>query len=408
MTYRSNIWKLAGFWFFQGLIFAYIIERLFGVERGLSIQDMVWVEITYGVVYVLLEVPTGAIADRWSRRNLLIGAAFFVFFEMWFLVFAEGLSLFLASSVSAAIAGVLVSGTFNALLYDSLKADGLAHTYEKTKARINFIDATAGISGALVGSLVAARYGLTAPYVLSLGSVVIGFLFALTIKDPPIRTSTGEVGFWKHMTGAAKFAFGHAQLRSVILFAAIVASAWVYVDEYWQLYASAVAFPVILFGLYGVSHQGGAALSSLFVDRFKERLTYRHAFGAGLVISIACITFAALIHSPWSLIPLLVMNAAFYVLEPLWSGFLHHRTPSEMRATVESVQSLVLHVAGALVGLAFGWIATRWSIFAGFGFLAAVLAAYLPYYLLTSRRFEGKAETEEEHPVDETPLFRED
>ena len=37
---KANIWKMKAYWFCHSLIFAYVIERLFGLERGLNVQKI--------------------------------------------------------------------------------------------------------------------------------------------------------------------------------------------------------------------------------------------------------------------------------------------------------------------------------------------------------------------------------
>ncbi|WP_245596731.1 hypothetical protein [Shimazuella kribbensis] len=41
----QNIWKLRFFCFFQGLIPAYVIERLFWEHRGMTVIQVVYTEI---------------------------------------------------------------------------------------------------------------------------------------------------------------------------------------------------------------------------------------------------------------------------------------------------------------------------------------------------------------------------
>ncbi|MDK2931206.1 MAG: hypothetical protein PWR07_1337 [Bacillota bacterium] len=79
---RANISKLYAFWFFHNLVFAYVIERLFWAGRGITIPQVVYLEILYSVVVFLLEVPTGALADRFGRKPMMILGAVFSFGEM--------------------------------------------------------------------------------------------------------------------------------------------------------------------------------------------------------------------------------------------------------------------------------------------------------------------------------------
>lgn len=72
MNDLSNIRKLYVIRFFHNLIPAYVIERLFWEQRGMSIQMVVYTEIIFAVTVVLLEVPTGIIADKWGHSLSLL------------------------------------------------------------------------------------------------------------------------------------------------------------------------------------------------------------------------------------------------------------------------------------------------------------------------------------------------
>ena len=121
---KANIYKLYLYYFFHNLIFAYVIERLFALERGLTIQQMVYLEIIYAAIVLGLELPSGAFADRWSRKNIVIICSIFYFFEFFVLIFAYDFSIFVLSILCAAVGGALASGTINSMFYDSLKMLG--------------------------------------------------------------------------------------------------------------------------------------------------------------------------------------------------------------------------------------------------------------------------------------------
>jgi len=88
MNYIQNVWKLYAIRFFHNLIPAYVIERLFWEQRGMTIQMVVYTEIIYAVTVVLLEIPTGIIADKWGRKKMVVLNAFFGCCEFLILVFA--------------------------------------------------------------------------------------------------------------------------------------------------------------------------------------------------------------------------------------------------------------------------------------------------------------------------------
>jgi MFS family permease len=159
MNYKLNIWKLYAIRFFYNLIPAYVIERLFWEQRGMTIQMVVYTEIIFAVTVVLLEVPTGIIADKWGRKQMIVLSTLLECFMFLILVFATEFWHFAAAIFLAGIARSASSGSENAMLYDSLLQNGQEQAFEKYLGRLNVCDFTAAIIAALCGSLLASRYG---------------------------------------------------------------------------------------------------------------------------------------------------------------------------------------------------------------------------------------------------------
>lgn len=146
---RNNIWKLYAIRFFHNLIPAYVIERLFWEQRGMTIQLVVYTEIIYAITVVLLEIPTGIIADKWSRKKMIMVEAFFGCLELLILVYATEFWHFAAAIFLAGIGRSAGSGAENALLYDSLLSSGDEQSFEKCLGRLNAWDFSAAILAAL-------------------------------------------------------------------------------------------------------------------------------------------------------------------------------------------------------------------------------------------------------------------
>lgn len=399
----SNVWKLYAYWFFHSLIFAYAIERLFGLERGLTIQQMVYLEILYAAMVTLLEVPTGALADRWSRKNLMILSAFFVFFEFLVLIFAFSFRVFALSTLCAAIGGALASGTSNAIFYDSLKAVRKENQYEKVLGRNHFFDRLAGMIAAIIGGFTAARFGLTFNYWLSLIGVAIAFFITFSLYEPKNRTSTGENKFWQLIKEAYNFLRFQPAIQFVLLYGVIIASTWIYLDEYWQIYLKEIHIPLAFFGIFSVGAQLFDSLGGLLAPHLKSRLSYRAIFSILVIASGLSVLFAAMIHTWYGAVLLLGIHMVSGIIRPLVSGYLHHRTASYYRATVDSFQALAMRLSSIIVGLIFGYFATRFSIFVGFRVLSFILIAYALFYLTLQFKFvKENSMTPRSHDKEET------
>jgi predicted lysophospholipase L1 biosynthesis ABC-type transport system permease subunit len=76
------------------------------------------------------------------------------------------------------------------------------------------------------------------------------------------------------------------------------------------------------------------------------------------------------------------------VVDPLVSGYLHHRTRSDIRATVDSFQSLGKRAIVLAVGIAFGYVSSVSDVAIGFVFLGMVCFLFLILFLKNIKNLE--------------------
>src|SRR5262245_46514321 len=131
-AYRANIprfylYRLAdGFQLWVPIWVVYLQQ-----QRGLSLAQVTLLDGPFWVAMVLAEVPTGAIADHWGRKqSLLLGALSYTV-----AIFIFGISttfwLLLGSYLVWAVAMTLQSGADTAFLYDTLAELGRDREFRK-------------------------------------------------------------------------------------------------------------------------------------------------------------------------------------------------------------------------------------------------------------------------------------
>ncbi|MDF2674672.1 MAG: transporter [Clostridiales bacterium] len=386
---RSNIWKIYAYWFSHSLIFAYVIERLYWAGRGITVQQVVYTEIIYAATVIILEVPSGALADKWSRKNMMVINAVLHFVEFLMLIYANRFWHFALIVFLSGIGKAMSSGTSNAILYDSLKLINEEDKFEKLLGRVNFFDYSSGLIAALVGSYVAYRAGLVSVYWLSLISVGMSIVIAISIREPKIITQidTEEVHYLGIIKNAYSFLKNEPTIRFILLLGIIIGASMVYVDEFWQIYISEIKIPVIYFGIISGIRSLSSSIFGVIAYRIKKWFSYKTIFTVTLLIYVGALVLTGYVKNIFGLIPLAAAFSVFGVIEPLVSGYLHHRTDSSCRATVESFQSLVYRGFSIILGLAFGFFSTNYSIFHGFRFLGFFSLAYFIYYFLNRRKY---------------------
>jgi predicted MFS family arabinose efflux permease len=385
------------FRFFSNLIPAYVIERLFWEERGMTIQLVVYTEIIFALTVVLLEIPTGVMSDRWGRKNMLILSAVLGCCEFLFLLFANRFWHFAGIVFLAGIARSLSSGSEDALLYESLKQQGSASDFERQLGRLNFVDLTASILAALSGGWLASRFELELNYRLSLLSAAAALIIAFLLKEP-LRTESGsaeadeKIPFVRYVKDAIHFFRARPTVCWVVFSGMVCGAALGYIYEFWQLYADRLGIPVVLFGWLSTSLMLLQMPGNLLAHWLARQLPYRFLIIAILSIFTCGFAWIASSRSPFGLIAMLVVCLSAGVMSPLVTGYLHHRIESGARATIGSFQSLGENLVHILTGLGFGFFASRFDVFGGYGFIACLCGAFTAWYAASTHRWKDRAQ----------------
>jgi hypothetical protein len=175
----------------------YPLYPLLFADSGLSGGQIASLFVLWSATSILLEVPTGALADVVSRRALLLVGALLpaIGFGLW--TFAPSYTAFAAGFVLWAGGGALRSGTLEALVHDELAAIGAESEYQRLSARAY----TASIATMLVGTASAGPLfvwgGYRAVGVVSVVTTIAAGLVALTFPARPKVTPA------EHPTAAA-------------------------------------------------------------------------------------------------------------------------------------------------------------------------------------------------------------
>lgn len=373
MDYSKNVYKLYFIIFFHNLIPAYVIERLFWEQRGMTVFMVVLCEVIYAATIVVLEIPSGILADKIGRRLLLIFSAILSTVEIVLLLFSHSFVGFALVSFLAGISGSCSSGAFNALLYDSLLASNQQSLFERTLGRINALDFSAAVIAALSGSVLAKFYGFEFNYMLSVVSMFIALGFTLSLNETPkAKKTAGKETFGAYFKGAVAFYINNSRLAFMVINAMAIGACINYIDEFWQLYLRDVGFSVMFFGVFSAMSLliriPGSLISAYLISRFKEENII------AFVLAMASVGFftAGIFPGPFGIAAIVLIFLASGVVDPLISGYIHHHVESDIRATVDSFQSLGKRALVLVVGLGFGYIASRASVAIGFVFLGGI------------------------------------
>ena len=378
VKYKKNIILLYAFTFFDGFILAYVIERLFWAERGMSITMVVATEIIYGISVAVFELPSGLLADKFGRKKLLIVAGFLAFIEMILIYNAHGFWWFAVAVFLGGISTAMESGSLQAIMYDSLAAEGKDNNYEAVYGRFRAIATAGSVMAAFLGAYTAYHMGMELNYQISTGSKLAAFLLLLFLTEVPTGTwkDREEVLTLKdYYREVRAFLKNNSMLFLYCMNGLVLGACWNYVDEFWQLLMQEVNIPVLYFGGILVLYSVFTIPGNLLVQRLKRKINYTLFFGLIPFLYGGGFILIGHLRSYLVLLPLIFLGSWHGFVEPLLSGCIQHHTKSSVRATMESVFSFILRIVSVFVGLLFSLYADR-SIFKGYQVLGLIAIGF--------------------------------
>jgi MFS family permease len=310
-------------------------------DSGLSDASISVLLTIWSLTAVVFEVPSGAIADRFSRRSCLVAsgllhacayASWVLFPSFW--GFAAGFVLW-------GLGGTLTSGAFEALLYDGLAANGDAELYGRLNARVDTITLVAQVPVAVLATFLFSLGGYDLAGWVSVAMCLASSVIALRFPEPPRGSSEDDVGYLDTLRTGLREA---VPIKRAVLAVALVYAIDAF-EEYFTLLVQDWHVPTVWVPLAttGVPLLGaaGAALGG--------RLRFRGwvLFASGLVLIAA-----AVLAVPAAIVLLGLFYGLYRFVLVQVETELQHRIESEARATVTSVAAIGSEfVAFAIYGL---------------------------------------------------------
>lgn len=191
-------------WFATALPLALSVLLVQG--RGLSLSEIGLVMGIYSLTVVLLEVPTGGLADAAGRKRVALLAYALQAVSSVLLLLAFSFPAFLVAMLVYGAGRALSSGSLDAWFVDELQGANPDVDLQPALARVETISLFALGAGTLAGSLLPALFAalpadgtavwtpLATPLVAALG-VRIVLLFAITLLVHESRTAAQQTGW---------------------------------------------------------------------------------------------------------------------------------------------------------------------------------------------------------------------
>lgn len=370
--------------------------RIFITDQQVGLLDGVAFAIG-----LIAEVPSGALADRFGRDNILrIGQAL-VGFGILFQGVGSSFTAFLIGQSIMMIGISFVSGADEALFFENLKFDRASSAWKKLLIRGSQAALTATLFATVVGGALH-TVNPRIPWFLTGVSFLIATIIVFPISDTRERVSRKT--FFKEIREyITDIKDGFAEFRlpklSIYLPLIITVQGLFYATGYGLL-------KIILLGRFGFSPFLGAVAVAVcglitilllsmmhkYADEFSEKKVLSLialSAAAGLILSLADIGL-------WGFVVILVLYVGEYLLQPFMSEIINYHAPERHRATVLSVSTFARSLPYVLLAPLIGYLSTNGKLNYFLIVWPTLIVASLLFYL-KRKQTDSKIEV----PVDD-------
>lgn len=361
VKYQNNTKIYYSYSVFTNLLIIGPILTMFLLHKGLDFTQIMTLQAISGIGVVLLEVPTGAVADLVGRKLSIILGSSCMALSLLIYVFGQNFIIFACAELMFSLGMSFKSGADTALLYDSCKALGEEEMFKKYQGKAYAFTLMAQIPGSILAGYLY-EINISLPMLISCTFMIITIIITLFFKEIPVYHSHEKPSYFAQIKDSAIYIKNHKKVKAIIIF-----TMFFYIffrSSYWfyQPYFNSVEIEIKYFGYIFALFNLVAALSSKNSHYFMEKTKGKTLISFCLLL---CISFTLLgFVKHWiGIIFILIQQVVRGVYRPTIMKYINKNIPSQKRATIISVQSLLQNLVIVILFPLIGMLMDRVNIF---------------------------------------------
>jgi len=383
-----NIRYFIAFRLFFNSRFYYPVFAILFLDFGLTLERFAILNTIWAATIVIMEVPSGALADVFGRVKLLRISGWLMVLEMALLCFAPTgnieilFIIFIFNRICSGAAEAAASGADESLAYETLLKYSAQGQWSKVLARQMRVTAIGSMVAMILGAAlydpavvqrlsnllgmhvtITQDISLRIPLILTLffafGTLISTYRMEETSTNLACQTGSLKIccqsiassfkviykaGFW-----IWRQPFASVIILSGLVFDHVTRIVITLGSQYFRL----IKIPEATFGVIGAAMAGvGICVASLAENLAERRSPMFNCCIIGGLTLFGLIGVS--VFFPWvGLVPVLALTVALALVHFILSNYLNRITDSHQRATVLSFKGLAFNLAYGLGGMLF-------------------------------------------------------
>lgn len=395
MNLKSQLRKLNAFGFSACLRITDAVWVVFLISRGFSLWQVGVAEGLFHIVALLFEIPSGMAADLIGRRRSLAVAGLCGMVSALLMAFTHSFFGVCLSMVFSSLACSFISGSDEALLYDSLLQNGKEDDYLSVSAKYTQIQ-NLGTTLSNFATLLGSFLSYVGFYLLDAIVCLVRICTALSLTEPTVTETQKnrqenpfkdlKNRFTEHVSIAFHFLRSNPAAAKLMLADGLIGLPSYLTLMFLQQRLSELGLPAMWLGLPVMC----IALARIVGVALGERLRPRRIWGL-YAVTAALVGMGTVAAGAAPMLP--AVGGAMLAAAAMDAWMLHLQKtlndlyPSDQRATLVSVNMMAYSVLMVIASPLVGWIGdTVGTAGAGLCVLGGLIALSAPLAAVANRR----------------------
>lgn len=326
--------------------------------KGMTLAQIGLLEGIFHITGFISEIPTGALADLFGRKKIIIIGRITSLISAIIMLFSNSFMGFAIGFILSAWGYNLNSGSEEALIYDTLKKLDREEEFLKVNGKINLIiEVSQGLAVFIGGILSQIDFSISyiTAVVIGLISLVLSTRF---IEVDVISKENQSINIINHLKQSIDIVKNNKRLLNILIFFPLIYTFSAIVYFYGQQLFNDMEYSrisiSIIFLFNGIFSSLGAILSSKIYKKYKSL--------GWIMISISISVFTIFMgigKGNLSIVFFLGIGFLTSILQPISSNLINSMVESNQRATIISVESMFYSIMMIILFPICGFIGDR-------------------------------------------------
>lgn len=371
-TSSRTINLLKAYRFAGSLMFILPVIVPYWQSKGLSQAEIGWLQTAFTAIVLIMQLPTGRLADKYGRRRLVIVGTILSSLGFVCYALAQNFAGMLLAEVILGLGTSARSGADLALLRSELEKTDEVKSEKRTIGLLSSFSAAGELISAIIGGWLASwAFGWPLWFTVAGVSLAIPFAFGLPKDKPRRETPAGQMS----MIQALRALVASKRMRAISCFAVTAGVATHLFVWLFQPYLQQTGLSIGWFGVAWALFSASYMLISWKVGSIEHKLGEKRSMIVALAAPAVAYLALGIGMMLW-IIPVVALFTLSRALNgPITTHLVHENSQPAQYATMLSGLAAIQGLTYAFLGPLSGWMVDTYGLQINLLFLSVLVTA---------------------------------